>query len=90
MVSEEMGSKAGGGSSGGLPAFNYPVYPTLQPPAYVVSYSSVQPSASYGGAYYPMSMNQSSYFYCGATAAPLPPGSYCMFSDENADACRIM
>ncbi|XP_008805754.2 heavy metal-associated isoprenylated plant protein 35 [Phoenix dactylifera] len=89
VVSEEMGGKASGDGGGGLPAFNYPVYPTSQPPAYMVSYSSVQPSASYGGAYYPMSMNQSSYFYSGATAATAP-GSYYIFSDENANACRIM
>ncbi|KAG1326227.1 heavy metal-associated isoprenylated plant protein 36 [Cocos nucifera] len=92
VVSEEMGSKASGGG-GAFPAFNYPVYPTSQPPAYVVSYSSVQPTASYGGAYYPMPTNQSSYVYSGAAAAAAAvaaPGSYYIFSDENANACRIM
>nr|XP_010914416.1 heavy metal-associated isoprenylated plant protein 36 [Elaeis guineensis] len=102
VVSEEIGSKASGG---GFPTFNYPAYPASQPPAYVVSYSSVQPTASYGGAYYPMPTNQSGYFYSGAyhpmptnqssyfysgAMAAVAPGSYYVFSDENANACRIM
>lgn len=56
-------------------------------PTYVVSYSSVQPGMGHGRAYChdPSPVQQGSYVYSTAS-----PGSYYIFSEENANACSVM
>ncbi|PKA52715.1 hypothetical protein AXF42_Ash001696 [Apostasia shenzhenica] len=81
------------------PAYHFPTYPT-QAPAYVVSYNTVQPAASYGGAaFYPVAMHQNSYLYSGhqpaagsyyIPAAASSPGNCDLFSEENANSCSVM
>ncbi|WOL15741.1 hypothetical protein Cni_G24522 [Canna indica] len=82
VASQEAAKKAAGGPANAPPtAMSFPV----QVPTYVVSYSSVQPSMSHGGAYHPMPLQHSSYVYSTAS-----PGSYYIFSEENANACSVM
>nr|XP_009381918.2 PREDICTED: heavy metal-associated isoprenylated plant protein 3-like isoform X1 [Musa acuminata subsp. malaccensis] len=87
VAPQEASKKAG--ASGGVaipPTFNFPVYTTSQLPSYLVSYNSMQPSMSHGGAYYTaLPMLQSSYIY--STASPC---SCYTCSDENSGACSIM
>ncbi|CAL9200204.1 unnamed protein product [Musa hybrid cultivar] len=87
VAPQEASKKAG--ASGGVaipPTFNFPVYTTSQLPSYLVSYNSMQPSMSHGGAYYTaLPMLQSSYIY--STASPC---SCYTCSDENSSACSIM
>jgi hypothetical protein len=80
----------GGAAATNFPAFNYPSYSNIQIPSYVVSYSAVQPSMSYGGAYHPTPVQQSSYYYSTVPPVSASPGSYYLFSEENANACKIM
>ncbi|KAG6505324.1 heavy metal-associated isoprenylated plant protein 36-like isoform X2 [Zingiber officinale] len=54
-------------------------------PSCVVSYSSVQPSMSYGGAHYQMPMQENGYL----SYPPLPRPCE-LFDEENANGCRIM
>ncbi|KAJ1261641.1 hypothetical protein BS78_09G046100 [Paspalum vaginatum] len=84
-------------------AMSYPGYypggpPEAHSPAYVMSYSTAHPSSALrSNAYYhPMvgaaayaPMGGGGYFYSTAPVAA-PPGSYYMFSEENANACSVM
>lgn len=54
-------------------------------PSCVVSYSSVQPSMSYGGAHYQMLMQENGYL-----CSPPLPRSCELFDEENANGCSIM
>lgn len=54
-------------------------------PSCVVSYSSVQPSMSYGGAHYQMPMQENGYL----SYPPLPRPCE-LFNEENANGCSIM
>ncbi|XP_020584825.1 heavy metal-associated isoprenylated plant protein 35-like [Phalaenopsis equestris] len=84
-----------------IPGISYhiPAYPT-PPPAYILSYSTAQPVASYGGAaYYPSAMHHSNYIFSGhhqptgthyIPAMPTAPLSSDLFSDENDAGCTVM
>ncbi|RZS27706.1 hypothetical protein BHM03_00061227 [Ensete ventricosum] len=87
VAPQEASKKAGEGGGVAIPpTFNFPVYTTSQLPSYLVSYNSMQPSMSHGGAYYTaLPMLQSSYIY--STASPC---SCYTCSDENSSACSIM
>ncbi|KAJ8459576.1 hypothetical protein OPV22_032502 [Ensete ventricosum] len=89
VAPQEASKKAVSGGGAAMPpaAFNFPVYTTPQVPSYLVSYSSMQPTMSYGGTYYSAQLPilQNSCVYSAAS-----PGSYYSFSDESANACGIM
>ncbi|URE30994.1 Heavy-metal-associated domain [Musa troglodytarum] len=88
-VAPQEASKKAAPGGGAIPpaAFNFPVYTTPQVPSYLVSYSSMQPTMSYGGACYsaPLPILQNSCVYSAAS-----PGSYYNFGEETANACGIM
>ncbi|XP_062179576.1 heavy metal-associated isoprenylated plant protein 35-like [Phragmites australis] len=82
------------------PATSYPGYysPGGHSPAYVVSYSTAHPSSALRssayyhpmvGAAYTEGGGNGGYFYSTAPVSA-PPGSYYMFSEENANACSVM
>ncbi|KAG6499263.1 heavy metal-associated isoprenylated plant protein 35-like [Zingiber officinale] len=67
-------------------------YPLQMPPSYGVSYSSMQPSMSYGGAYYAaFPVLQSGYMFSPPPPPP-PAGSCCYYPCEDyySGACNIM
>ncbi|CAN6326705.1 unnamed protein product [Urochloa humidicola] len=75
-------------------AMSYPGYYAagVPPPAYVMSYSTAHPiPALRSSAYYhPMAAaGGRGYFYSTAPVSAAP-GSYYMFSEENANACSVM
>lgn len=80
-------------------AMSYPGYYAagVHPPAYVMSYSTAHPSSALRSSayYHPMAGapytpgSGGGYFYSTAPA-PAAPGSYYMFSEENANACSVM
>ncbi|CAN6353778.1 unnamed protein product [Urochloa humidicola] len=74
------------------PAMSYPGYygAGVPPPAYVMSYSTAHPSpALRSSAYYHPMAGAGGYFYSTAPVSAAP-GSYYMFSEENANACSVM
>ncbi|CAL9169081.1 unnamed protein product [Musa hybrid cultivar] len=89
VAPQEASKKTVSGGGAAIPpaAFNFPVYSTPQVPSYLVSYNSLQPTMSYGGAYYsaPLPILQNSCVYSAAS-----PGSYYNFGEESANACGIM
>lgn len=80
-------------------AYHIPAY-SIQPPAYVLSYSTAQPAASYGGAaYYPSTMHHSNFIFPGRQpptgthyipAMPSASLSSDVFSEENDNVCTVM
>ncbi|KAF3324673.1 Copper transport protein ATX1 [Carex littledalei] len=108
MTAQEMPVSAivshgfiGGGAGGHLDAIGYPVgaAPHIIP-SYVVNYSEVQPSASFGSSFHhPTEMGPPAgpaysggcfYPQVVVTTVPAGGGSYYMFSEENANACIVM
>ncbi|KAJ0980674.1 hypothetical protein J5N97_008929 [Dioscorea zingiberensis] len=104
----------GGGGGGGMPLPMYlPPMPPPQPavaaapsPAYVMSYNTMHPSASYGtAAYYPMPVQHNGYVFSAYPPAPgayyVPPApmisspsvtheTYQVSDEENASFCSVM
>lgn len=108
MTAQEMPVSAtvshgfiGGGVGGHMDAIGYPVGASAPHiPSYVVSYSEVQPSGSFGSSFHhPTEMGppagtaySGGCFYPSVvvTTVPAGGGSYYMFSEENANACIVM
>ncbi|KAM0948545.1 putative heavy metal-associated domain, HMA, heavy metal-associated domain superfamily [Dioscorea sansibarensis] len=77
--------------------------PPPPPPAYVMSYNTMHPSASYGAAaYYPMPVQHNGYVFSGGYYAPPPPPLmisspamtpetyHQVYDEENASVCSII
>lgn len=84
-------------------AMSYPGYYApggVHPPAYVMSYSSAHPSSALrssayyhpmaGAAYTPGAAGGCGGYFYSTAPVSAAPGSYYLFSEENANACSVM
>lgn len=96
-----VGAGAGAGPGGHLDSIGYPGSTVPHIPSYVVNYSVVQPSTSFGGSYHhnptevapPAGTGYNGGCFSPpavVTTVPAGGGSYYMFSEENANACVVM